>query len=71
LASTSPNLKSWSWAALETIDTGTERETSIHQVPIPDMTAIVGRLFQFRIPSSAFSGEVSSYKVHVCCSVIM
>ena len=69
LASTSPNLKSWSWAALETVDTGTERETSIHQVPIPDMTAIVGRLFQFRIPSSAFSEEVSSYKV--CCSVVM
>ena len=69
LASTSPNLKSWRRAALETIDTGTERETSIHQVPIPDTTAIVGRLFQFRIPSSAFSGEVSSYKV--CCSVVM
>ena len=69
LASTSPNLKSWSWAALETVDTGMERETSTHQVPIPDMTAIVGRLFQFRIPSSAFSGEVSSYKV--CCSVVM
>ena len=67
--STSPNLKSWSWAALETVDTGTERETSIHQVPIPDMTAIVGRLFQFQIPSSAFSGEVTSYKV--CCSVVM
>ena len=67
-ASTSPNLKSWS-LALETVDTGTERETSIHQVPIPDATAIVGRLFQFQIPSSAFSGEVSSYKV--CCSVVM
>ena len=69
LASISPNLKSWSWAALETVDTGTEHETSIHQVPIPDMTVIVGRLFQFRIPSSAFSGDVSSYKV--CCSVVM
>ena len=67
--STNPNLKSWSLAALETIDTGMERETNIHQVPIPDMTAIVGRLFQFQIPSSAFSGEVSSYKV--CCSVFM
>ena len=69
LASTSPNLKSWSWAALETVDTGMERETSIHQVPIPDTTAIVERLFQFQIPSSAFSGEVTSYKV--CCSVVM
>ena len=69
LASTSPNLKSWNWVALETVDTGTERETSIHQVPIPDKTAIVGRLFQFWIPSSAFSGEVSSYKVR--CSVVM
>lgn len=65
-ASTSPNLKSWSLAALETVDTGTERKTNIHQVPIPDMTVVVGRLFQFQIPSSAFSGEVSSYKV--CCS---
>ena len=65
-ASTSPNLKSWSLAALETVDTGIERETKSHQVPIPDMTAIVGRLFQFQIPSSAFNGEVSSYKV--CCS---
>ena len=69
-AQTSPNLKSWSLAALETIDTGTEHETSIHRVPIPDMIAIVGRLFQFQIPSSAFSGEVSSYKV-LCCSVVM
>ena len=69
LASTSPNLKSWRRAALETVDTGTEHETSIHQVPIPDRTAIVGRLFQFQIPSSAFSGDVSSYKV--CCSVIV
>ena len=65
-ASTSPNLKSWSLAALETVDTGTEHETNIHQVPIPDMTAVIGRLFQFQIPGSAFSGEVSSYKV--CCS---
>ena len=68
-ATTSPNLKLWSLASLETVDTGTERETSIHQVPIPDSTAIIGRLFQFQIPSSAFSGEVSSYKV--CCSVVM
>lgn len=69
-AQTSPNLKSWSLAALETVDTGTEHETSIHHVPIPDMTAIVGRLFKFQIPSSAFSGEVSNYKV-CCCSVVM
>ena len=66
LASSSPNLNSWSLAALETIDTGTEPETSHRQVPIPDMTAVVGRLFQFQVPSSAFTGEVSRFKVCNC-----
>ena len=70
-ASTSPNLKSWSLAALETIDTGMEHEMGSHRVPVPDLTTIVGKLFQFQIPSSAFSGEVSQYKVRcsLCCYV--
>ena len=66
LASSSPNLKSWSSVALETVDSGTEKdEINSHRVPIPDVTAIVGKLFQFQIPESAFSEEVTKFKV--CC----
>ena len=64
---TSPNLKSWKMVALKTVDYGTESEMNSHRVPIPDVTAIVGRLFRFQIPESAFSERPSVFKV--CCYV--
>lgn len=60
----SPNLMSWNLAALKTVDIETESRMSNHRTPIPDATTIVGRLFQFQVPDSAFSGEVSTYKVY-------
>ena len=63
---TSPNLNSWSLSALETVDhAGAKHEISKDTFSIPDVTAIVGRLFQFQIPESAFDGEISVFKV--CC----
>lgn len=63
LASSSPNLLSWRLAALETVDVRTKQDELSSRIPIPDVTAVVGRLFQFKIPDSAFSGEVSQFKV--------
>lgn len=63
---TSPNLNSWSLSALETIDhAGAKHEISKDTFSIPDVTAIVGKLFQFQIPESAFDREISIFKV--CC----
>lgn len=33
---------------------------------IPDSTAYVGRLFQFKIPADAFSGTLNHFEVRAC-----
>ena len=66
-SSMSPNLMSWRLVALETVDDKSGKEMSRNQIPIPDVTAVIGRLFQFHIPESTFSGRSSIFKV--CCYV--